>query len=62
MAPEPAKITHPQVGKYFEQFTGTYYKLNAQTAVKYPEDLERTMSLAREKYTVDSNVDDGDAE
>ena len=43
LATSPEPITHPRVGKYFEQFADTHYKLNAETAAKYPDDQERTL-------------------
>ncbi|XP_069115061.1 F-box only protein 21-like [Argopecten irradians] len=35
-------ITHPEVGKYFQQFTGTCYVMNNEKRTEYPEDETTT--------------------
>ncbi|KAL6083802.1 hypothetical protein STEG23_015974, partial [Scotinomys teguina] len=37
---EPQEISHPDVGRYFSEFTGTHYIPNAELEIRYPEDLE----------------------
>lgn len=36
----PAEISHPDIGKYFERFCGTHYLPNAEKEYEYPEDAE----------------------
>ena len=50
MASEPKFVSHPQVGKYFEEYTGTHYVLNTETRERYPEDMEKTVAEAARKY------------
>uniref|UniRef100_F7FWA8 F-box protein 21 n=2 Tax=Ornithorhynchus anatinus TaxID=9258 RepID=F7FWA8_ORNAN len=37
---EPREISHPDIGRYFSEFTGTRYLANAELATRYPEDAE----------------------
>ena len=50
MAPEPKVITHPEVGKYFQEFCGTHYLPNQEKAQQYPNDIEATRQYVRDKY------------
>nr|XP_050023267.1 F-box only protein 21-like [Dermacentor andersoni] len=47
MSTSPDVITHPDVGKYFERFCGTYYLPNAEKEYEYPED-----ALVRDKLVL----------
>ncbi|CAH1801531.1 unnamed protein product [Owenia fusiformis] len=50
LASEPSEITHPEVGRYFEEFKGHYYLPNTHKLQQYPEDLHITEKLVRDKY------------
>lgn len=36
------EIPHPDVGKYFTEFTGQYYVMNSEKAQEYPDDDVKT--------------------
>lgn len=36
------EIPHPDVGKYFKEFTGQYYVMNSEKAQEYPDDDVKT--------------------
>ncbi|XP_061197730.1 F-box only protein 21-like [Saccostrea echinata] len=36
------EIPHPDVGKYFQEFTGRYYVINNEKAEEYPDDVQET--------------------
>lgn len=36
------EIPHPDVGKYFKEFTGQYYVMNDEKAQEYPDDDVKT--------------------
>ncbi|XP_035691885.1 F-box only protein 21-like isoform X1 [Branchiostoma floridae] len=38
----PCEITHPEIGRYFQQFTGNYYVPNDELKKRYPQDEEMT--------------------
>lgn len=48
------EITHPEVGKYFQEYCKTYYKPNTEKMKQYPEDLEITRRKTAEFYHVEN--------
>ena len=50
IAAEPKVITHPKVGKYFEEFCTTHYRANAEKMPEYPDDLEVTLDYVTDRY------------
>ncbi|XP_071532742.1 F-box only protein 21-like isoform X2 [Panulirus ornatus] len=38
VAAQPKRVTHSDIGKYFQEFTGTHYIPNAELLQQYPED------------------------
>ncbi|KAM9622231.1 F-box only protein 21 isoform 4-T4 [Trichechus inunguis] len=48
---EPQEISHPDVGRYFSEFTGTHYIPNAELEVRYPEDLEFVYETVQNIYS-----------
>ncbi|XP_056008916.1 F-box only protein 21-like [Ostrea edulis] len=39
------EIPHPDVGKYFQEFTGQYYVMNSEKAQEYPDDDQETRTV-----------------
>ncbi|XP_074868937.1 F-box only protein 21 isoform X2 [Carettochelys insculpta] len=48
---EPHEILHPDTGRYFSEFTGTYYLANEELEIRYPEDLELTCATVQKIYS-----------
>ena len=48
-APQPQYIEHPEVGKYFSEFCGNYFKLSEQSSVRFPQDLSHTEDQAHKR-------------
>lgn len=48
---EPQEISHPDVGRYFSEFTGTHYIPNAELELRYPEDLEFVHETVQNIYS-----------
>ncbi|EMP24404.1 F-box only protein 21 [Chelonia mydas] len=48
---EPNEIPHPDIGRYFSEFTGTHYLANAELEIRYPEDLELTCATIQKIYS-----------
>ncbi|XP_011930462.1 PREDICTED: F-box only protein 21 isoform X4 [Cercocebus atys] len=48
---EPQEISHPDVGRYFSEFTGTHYIPNAELEIRYPEDLEFVYETVQNIYS-----------
>ncbi|XP_060105610.1 F-box only protein 21 isoform X1 [Heteronotia binoei] len=48
---EPGEIPHPDIGRYFMEFAGTYYMANAELEIRYPEDLELTRATVQKIYS-----------
>ncbi|XP_064612158.1 F-box only protein 21-like [Liolophura sinensis] len=48
------EITHPEVGKYFQEYCKTYYKPNTEKMMQYPEDLEITRRKTAQFYHVEN--------
>ncbi|XP_019394905.1 PREDICTED: F-box only protein 21 isoform X2 [Crocodylus porosus] len=48
---EPHEIPHPDIGRYFSEFTGTHYLANTELEMRYPEDLELTCAAVQENYS-----------
>ena len=46
----PKTISHPEVGKYFCEFTGSHYVPNAEKLEQYPEDYVKTLEYVSEQY------------
>uniref|UniRef100_A0A3Q2EIB3 F-box protein 21 n=1 Tax=Cyprinodon variegatus TaxID=28743 RepID=A0A3Q2EIB3_CYPVA len=40
----PLEIGHPEVGRYFSEFSETHYVANEELQTRYPEDMEETLS------------------
>lgn len=49
VAEEPVPISHPDVGKYFKEFTGTHYIPNDELEEQYPGDGRIRNNLLRER-------------
>ncbi|KAL4636098.1 F-box only protein 21 [Arapaima gigas] len=50
----PLEIGHPEVGRYFTEFSGTHYVANEELQARYPEDLEETLHTIQELYGTES--------
>ncbi|XP_031447949.1 F-box only protein 21 isoform X2 [Phasianus colchicus] len=48
---EPREIPHPDIGRYFSEFSGTHYLANTELELRYPEDLELTCSTVQKIYS-----------
>ncbi|XP_019362220.1 PREDICTED: F-box only protein 21 isoform X3 [Gavialis gangeticus] len=48
---EPHEIPHPDIGRYFSEFTGTHYLANTELEMRYPEDLELTCAAVQKNYS-----------
>lgn len=48
---EPREIPHPDIGRYFSEFTGVHYLANTELEIRYPEDLELTRATAQKIYS-----------
>ncbi|XP_054852124.1 F-box only protein 21 isoform X2 [Eublepharis macularius] len=48
---EPGEISHPDVGRYFMEFAGTYYVANTELEIRYPEDTELTCATVQKTYS-----------
>ncbi|XP_043825539.1 F-box only protein 21 [Dromiciops gliroides] len=48
---EPQEISHPDVGRYFSEFTGTHYIANAELEIRYPEDSEFVCETVQNIYS-----------
>lgn len=46
----PLEIGHPEVGRYFSEFTDTHYAANEELQTRYPEDMDETLGTVRELY------------
>uniref|UniRef100_A0A7N4NZU4 F-box protein 21 n=1 Tax=Sarcophilus harrisii TaxID=9305 RepID=A0A7N4NZU4_SARHA len=48
---EPQEISHPDVGRYFSEFTGTHYVANTELEIRYPEDSEFVCETVQNIYS-----------
>ncbi|MBN3304305.1 FBX21 protein, partial [Amia calva] len=48
--PAPLEIAHPEVGRYFAEFSDTHYTANEELQIRYPDDLEETLRTVQELY------------
>lgn len=46
----PMEIAHPEVGRYFSEFSDTHYVANEELQSRYPEDMPETLSTVGELY------------
>uniref|UniRef100_A0A1A8RB16 F-box protein 21 n=1 Tax=Nothobranchius rachovii TaxID=451742 RepID=A0A1A8RB16_9TELE len=46
----PLEIGHPEVGRYFSEFTETHYVANEELQARYPEDTGETLDTVRQLY------------
>ncbi|XP_013866586.1 F-box only protein 21 [Austrofundulus limnaeus] len=46
----PLEIGHPEVGRYFSEFTETHYVANEELQTRYPEDMGETLGTVRALY------------
>ncbi|KAM3867899.1 F-box only protein 21 [Diretmus argenteus] len=46
----PLEIGHPEVGRYFSEFSDTHYVANEELQTRYPEDMAETLGTVRELY------------
>ncbi|KAM9744478.1 F-box only protein 21 [Menidia menidia] len=46
----PLEIGHPEVGRYFSEFSETHYVANEELQTRYPEDAAQTLGSVRELY------------
>ena len=50
----PCSIRHPEIGKYFKEFSQTHYVCNEQKAYEYPDDsaaLKQFIDKFRHRFT-----------
>uniref|UniRef100_A0A667Z230 F-box protein 21 n=1 Tax=Myripristis murdjan TaxID=586833 RepID=A0A667Z230_9TELE len=47
---EPLEIGHPEVGRYFSEFSNTHYVANEELQTRYPDDMVKTLSMVQEKH------------
>ncbi|XP_041347662.1 F-box only protein 21-like [Gigantopelta aegis] len=47
---DPKVISHPEVGRYFEQYCSTHYIPNEEKRTEYPDDVAETERLVTEYY------------
>ncbi|XP_070572087.1 F-box only protein 21-like isoform X1 [Ptychodera flava] len=43
-APQPHKVMHPDVGRYFNKYCGNFYMANSELGKRYPDDLPVTVA------------------
>lgn len=46
----PLEIAHPEVGRYFSEFSDTHYFANEELQARYPEDMCKTHRTVEELY------------
>lgn len=46
----PLEISHPEVGRYFSDFSDTHYAANEELQSHYPEDTAETQKAVQELY------------
>ncbi|XP_056130472.1 F-box only protein 21 isoform X2 [Lampris incognitus] len=46
----PLEIGHPEVGRYFSEFSDTHYVANEELQMCYPEDMAETLGTVRQLY------------
>ncbi|XP_051960859.1 F-box only protein 21 isoform X1 [Xyrauchen texanus] len=46
----PLEIAHPEVGRYFTEFSDTHYVANEELQMCYPEDMCKTHRTVEERY------------
>lgn len=46
----PLEIAHPEVGRYFSEFSDTHYIANEELQARYPEDMCKTHRTVEELY------------
>ncbi|XP_036383224.1 F-box only protein 21 [Megalops cyprinoides] len=46
----PLEIGHPEVGRYFSEFSDTHYLANEELQTRYPEDMAETLHTVQELY------------
>ncbi|KAM9810355.1 LOW QUALITY PROTEIN: F-box only protein 21 [Neosynchiropus ocellatus] len=46
----PLEIGHPEVGRYFSEFSDTHYVANEALQARYPEDTAETLAAVRDLY------------
>ncbi|CAL8331264.1 unnamed protein product [Arctogadus glacialis] len=47
---DPLEIGHPEVGRYFSEFSNTHYVANEELETRYPEDMSETLCTVRRLY------------
>lgn len=45
---KPCMVSHPEVGKYFESFNGSYYTPNNEKVTEYPEDIKLLKQMVQD--------------
>lgn len=48
---EPREIPHPDIGRYFSEFTGIHYLANTELEIRYPEDMDLTRVTVQMIYS-----------
>ncbi|MBN3315700.1 FBX21 protein, partial [Atractosteus spatula] len=48
--PSPLEIGHPEIGRYFAEFSDTHYTANEELQTRYPEDAAETLRTLQEQY------------
>ncbi|XP_069038306.1 F-box only protein 21 isoform X1 [Lepisosteus oculatus] len=48
--PSPLEIGHPEIGRYFAEFSDTHYTANEELQTRYPEDTAETLRTVPEQY------------
>ncbi|XP_077996459.1 F-box only protein 21-like [Glandiceps talaboti] len=51
-APDPYEVKHPDIGRYFNTFAGTFYIANSELARRYPDDMPVTVDDAVRHYNL----------
>ncbi|XP_069070603.1 F-box only protein 21 [Pleurodeles waltl] len=57
---EIQEIPHLEIGRYFSEFSGTYYFANEELQLRYPEDMEHTCTVVQNLWS--ENQDDSDSQ
>ncbi|XP_069475310.1 F-box only protein 21 [Ambystoma mexicanum] len=54
---EVQEIPHLEMGRYFSEFSGTYYLANDELQVRYPEDMAHTCTVVQEHNNLTKDVE-----
>ena len=48
---DPQPVSHPEIGRYFQEYCGGYYIPNGEKQEEYPDDLRMTEKLLEDNQT-----------